>query len=170
MKKKKLKKKIKQLKRQLDSLKTSHHNVALKVSSLQELRENMEDTIDHLDELDELVTDIENKPKDNRINILWEWLQRSGIDFHDLGKTPTYAEEVVYTEDIQRQINEINNRLRILDSRTRTDYTMYGAEGQVIKFNEDHKNEKTCDTCDWLGQSGCGPQCVECPANNKKGR
>lgn len=137
MKKKKLKKKIKQLKRQLDSLKTRHHNVALKVSSLQELKENMEDTIDHLDEL---VADIENKPNDNRINILWEWLQRSGIDFHDWGKTPTYAEEVVY----------------------------YGAEGQVIKFKEDPKNKITCDSCDYHGLSGCGTQCAECPANNKK--
>ena len=127
MKKKKLKKKLKSFQRQLDSLKTCHNNVAFKVSRLQELKENMEDTINHLNEL---MADIENKPKDNRINILWEWLLRSGIDFHDWGKTPTYADEVVYTEDIQRQINEINDRLRILDARTQTDYTTFVKESK----------------------------------------
>ena len=159
MKKKKLKKKLKSFQRQLDSLKTCHYNVSLKVSSLQELRDNMEDTVNHLNEL---MADIENKPKDNRINILWEWLLRSGIDFHDWGKTPTYANEVVYTEDIQRQINEINDRLRVLDARTRTDYIMY---------SEDHKNEKTCDTCKWeplMEQGGQDIPCMGCTDDDKK--
>ena len=165
MKKKKLKKKLKSLQRQLDSLKTRHYNVAVKVASLQELRENMKDTINHLNKL---MGDIKNQPKDNRINILWEWMQRSGIDFHEWGKTPTYAEEVVYTEDIQRQINELksemhsyDSRLSILDARSRVDYTMYGT----------NKVEKTCDTCKWYPLSKQGGQdipCMGCTTDNKK--
>lgn len=122
MKKKKLKKRLKKLERRLSSLKGCHNVLALKVSDFKNIRENMEETIN---DLNDLMADIKNQPKDNRINILWEWMQRSGIDFHDWGKTPTYAEEVVYTEDIQRQINEINDRLNVLDNRTRTDYTTF---------------------------------------------
>ena len=152
MKKKKLKKKLKQLERRIEEEKRREINLS-----------NW--TMAKIDELKKITNEIkvdlkaeEYKEKDNRINILWEWLQRSGIDFHDWGKTPVYAEEVVYTEDIQRQINEINNRLGILDRRTRTDYNEMAPKTE----------EKTCDTCDYHGLSGCGTQCVECPANNKK--
>ena len=148
MKKKKLKKKIKQLERKIKEEERREINLSnwtmAKVDELKKLTKELKDA------------NI-NKKSDNRINILWEWMQRSGIDFHDWGKTPTYAEEVVYTEDIQRQINEINDRLHILDMRTQTDYTQFSK-------NE----EKTCDTCDYHGLSGCGTQCIECPANNKK--
>ncbi|MBP5597850.1 MAG: hypothetical protein J6Y02_20955 [Pseudobutyrivibrio sp.] len=122
MKKKKLKKKLKQLKRQIEEEKRREINLS-----------NW--TMAKVDELKKITNEIkvdlkaeEYKEKDNRINILWEWMQRSGIDFHDWGKTPVYAEEVVYTEDIQRQINEINNRLRVLDARTRTDYTQFSSK------------------------------------------
>lgn len=174
MKKKKLKKKLKSIQRQLGSLKTRHYNVAVKVSSLQELRNNMKDTIN---DLNELMADIKNKPKDNRINILWEWLQRSGIDFHDWGRTPVYAEEVVYTEDIQRQINELkslmhsyDSRLSVLDARSRVDYTLYCTNGEVIPGKK-VEGEKTCDTCKWkplLEQGGQDIPCMGCTADDKK--
>jgi len=126
MKKKKLKKKLKQLKRQIKGTRD-------RISRLSDW------TMSHVNELKKVTNEInvdlkaeEYKEKDNRINILWEWLQRSGIDFHDWGRTPVYAEEVVYTEDIQRQINEIKSRMSVLDARTRVDYTMYGTNGEVI--------------------------------------
>ena len=119
MKKKKLKRKLKQLKRQIKDTRN-------RISRLSDW------TMSHVNELKKITNEInvslkeeEYKEKDNRINILWEWMQRSGIDFHEWGNTPVYAQEVIYTEDIQRQINEINNRLHILDVRTQTDYTSF---------------------------------------------
>ena len=116
MKKKKLKKKIKRLERQIKRERQREINLS-------------DWTMAKVNELNKRICDSEKQlsqtQRDNRINILWEWMQRSGIDFHDWGKTPTYAEEVVYTEDIQRQINEINDRLHILDMRTQTDYTLF---------------------------------------------
>jgi len=124
MKKKKLKKKIKKLERDIKRIAGFQRELALKESNNTNHIKSCKDSITKLENDNKYyMADINNKPKDNRINILWEWMQRSGINFHDWGKTPTYAEEVVYTEDIQRQINEINNRLIVLEMRTRTDYT-----------------------------------------------
>ena len=128
MKKKKLKKKIKQLERRIKEERRREINLSnWTMAKIDELKKRACDSEKQLSQIQ----------RDNRINILWEWMQRSGIDFHEWGKTPTYAEEVVYTEDIQRQINEINNRLHILDIRTQIDYTTFS--------NTDPKEEKAKD-------------------------
>lgn len=73
------------------------------------------------------------------------------------------------TEDIQRQINELktkischDNRLSVLDARSRVDYTMYSTK---------EEKEKTCDTCKWkplLEQDGQDIPCMGCTDDDKK--
>lgn len=62
------------------------------------------------------------------------------------------------TNYLINSVKRIDTRCDVLDRRTQTDYN-----GITTKTEE-----KTCDTCDYLGLSGCGTQCVECSANNKK--
>ena len=159
MKKKKLKKKLRQLEKEIKDIRRRGINLSSwTMAKVDELKKRACDSEKQLSQMQ----------RDNRLNILWEWMQRSGIDFHDWGKTPTYAEEVVYTEDIQRQINELksemhsyDSRLSILDARSRVDYTMYGT----------NKVEKTCDTCKWYPLSKQGGQdipCMGCTTDDKK--
>ena len=123
MKKKKLKKRLKIALKDISKLEREVKELNRKEINLSNW------TMAKVNDLNKRVSDSEKEQsqmqRDNRINILWEWMQRSGIDFHDWGKTPTYAEEVVYTEDIQRQINEINDKLNILDNRTKIDYSSF---------------------------------------------
>lgn len=70
-----------------------------------------------------------------------------------INKLDTFESEF---ETAKTRIKILENKVDVLNKRTTTDYTQF--------------SKITCDSCDYPGQSGCGPQCVECPANNKKGR
>ena len=57
-------------------------------------------------------------------------------------------------ETEKARIKVLENRVDVLNKRTTTDYTQF--------------SKISCDSCDYPGMSGCGTQCAECPANDKK--
>lgn len=129
MKKKKLKKKIKKLEKKVEKY---HGNLSTLVTQI----------------------DISLTNKIRNLNDKMARLENDNKYYKE------YIDTNPSTEDIQRQISELkskischDNRLSVLDARSRVDYTMYSTN----KFEE-----KTCDTCKWKPLMEQGGQDIPC--------
>ena len=127
MKKKKLKKKIKNLELRLTRLAV------------------------RLDELNKKF-----KEKDEHLGEDWQAAVRVSNDgYLELKKAKETYEKL--ERSIKNTLNEFENRLAVIDARTKVDYTQFSS--------------KTCDTCKWkplMEQGGQDIPCMGCTADDKK--